>query len=111
MAADTWAMTDPRRSHPDHILVDDDASQIIEDTIYQLSIYRSPMALGDGVLRVHALATLIAGAAALLPGAVADARDEGHTWTDIAHQLGVTADTARRRYNNRQTRRTPMDLD
>ena len=112
MAADTSNTTDPRRSHPDHIVVDDDAIQIIEAAVYQLSICRSPMGLGDGVLRLHTLATLIAGAGALLPDAVADARDQHHTWTDIAGPLGITAGNARRRYNrHHRTRTTPIDLD
>ena len=68
--------------------------------------------LGDATLRVHALATLIAQADALLADAVADARDQDHPWSDIAGQLGVTADTARRRYSRHHRTRSPLiDLD
>jgi len=112
MAAETWQMSDPHRRHPDRVVLDDDSTQIIEDAVYQLGVCRSPMNDGDAALRVHALATLIAGADALLADAVADARDQDHPWTDIARQLGVTADTARRRYSrHHQTRTPPIDTD
>lgn len=112
MAVETWKTNNPHRAHPDHIVLDDDSTQIIEAAIYQLGVCRSPMAYGDAALRVHALATLIAGADALLADAVADARDQDYAWTDIARQLGVTADTARRRYGqHHRTRRPPIDVD
>ena len=112
MAADTWQMTDPRRAHPGHVVLDDDSTHVIEEAAYQLSICRSPMNYGDGALRVHVLATLIAQANALLPDAVADARDQDHPWSDIAQQLGITADTARHRYSrHHRTRRPPIDPD
>jgi hypothetical protein len=112
MAAETWQMNDPRRPHPDHVVLDDDSAQVTETAAYQLSIFRSPMGYGEGTLRVHALATLIAQAEALLPDAVADARDQDHTWSDIASQLGIAADTARRRYSrHHRTRSQPTDID
>jgi hypothetical protein len=103
MAADTWNTSDPRRPHPDRVVLDDDTLQVIDAAVYQLSIYRSPMNLNDGLLRLHALASLIAQADALLAAAVADARDQDHPWSDIARQLGISADTARRRYSRRHS--------
>jgi hypothetical protein len=112
MAAETWKMTDPRRPHPDHVILDEDSAQVIEKAVYQLSIFRSPMGLGDAPRRVHALASLIAQASALMPHAVADAGDQDHPWSDIASQLGLTADTMRRRYSrHHRTRRLPIDPD
>jgi hypothetical protein len=112
MAADTWQTDDPRRPPPDHVVIDDDSAQVIEEAVYQLGIYRSPMNHGDGLLRVHVLASLIAQADALLPDAVADARDQDHPWSDIARQLDLTADTARRRYSRHyRTRSLPIDAD
>jgi hypothetical protein len=112
MAADTWQTQDPRRSHPNHVVLDDDSAQVTEKAVYLLSICRSPMGLGDGTLRVHALATLIAQANTLMADAVADARDQDRPWSDIAAQLGMTADTARRRYSRHQpTRSMPLDRD
>jgi hypothetical protein len=112
MAAETWKMSDPRRAHPDRVVLDDDSAQVLEAAVYQLSSYRSPMGLGDAALRVHVLATLIAQADALLADAVVDARDQDHPWSDVAGQLGVTADTARRRYSHHHRTRSPLiDLD
>ena len=112
MAADIWQMRDPRRTHPDHVVVDDDSAQAIEEAVQSLELSRSPMNQGDGALRVHVLATLIAQAEALLPDAVADARDQDHPWDDIAAQLGITVDTARRRYSrHHRTRSAPLDPD
>lgn len=112
MAAETWQMTDPRRSHPDHVVLDDDSAHVLEDAVYYLSVYRMPMGYGDGLLRVHALASLIAQADALIADAVADARDQDHPWSDIAAQLAVTAETARRRYSrHHRTRSVPIELD
>jgi hypothetical protein len=70
-----------------------------------------PMGHGDGLLRVHALASLIAQANALTADAVADARDQNHPWSDIAAQLGVTDQVVRRRYSRHQTKSVPIELD
>jgi 2-keto-4-pentenoate hydratase len=112
MAAETWQMKDPRRAHPDHVVVDGDSAEAIEEAIHILELSRSPLNQGDGALRVHVLATLIAQAEAVLPDAVADARDQDHPWDDIAAQLGITVNTARRRYSrHHQTRSMPLDPD
>jgi hypothetical protein len=112
MAAKTWQLADPRRLHPDHVVVDDDSAEALELAVYHLEGARSPMNHGDGALRVHILTSLIAQADALLADAVADARDQDHQWADIAAQLGVTADTARRRYtHHHRTRNVPLDPD
>jgi hypothetical protein len=112
MAAETWQMKDPRRAHPDHVVLDDDSTAAIEEAVRSLELSRSPMNQGDGALRVHVLATLIAQAETLLPHAVADARDQDHPWSDIAAQLGITVNTTRRRYSrHHQTRSVPLDPD
>ena len=112
MAAETWQTSDPRRPPPDQVVLDDDSLRVIEDAVYQLGILRSPMSHGDGLLRLHVLASLIAQADALIADAVADARDQDHPWPDIARRLGINADTARRRYSrHHQIRSLPIDLD
>jgi hypothetical protein len=112
MAAETWQFEDPRRLHPDHVLVDDDSDQALELAVHHLELARSPLNQGDSALRVHVLVSLIAQAETLLADAVADARDQDHQWADIAAQLGVTADTARRRYSrHHRTRSVPLDPD
>jgi hypothetical protein len=112
MAAETWQTEDPWRLHPDHFVVDDDSAEAVELAVHHLELARSPMNQGDGALRVHVLVSLIAQTEALLPDAVADARDQDHLWADIAAQLGVTTQTARRRYaHHHRTRSVPLDLD
>jgi hypothetical protein len=54
------------------------------------------------VVRLHALASLIAQAHQLLPQAVHDARDQELTWAQIGELLDTTAATAGRRYRNKQ---------
>jgi hypothetical protein len=112
MAAETWQFEDPRRFHPDQVVIDDDSADAVELAVHHLELARSPLNQGDGALRVHVLVSLIAQAEALLPDAVADARDQDHLWADIAAQLGVTADTARRHYaHHHRTRSVPLDPD
>jgi hypothetical protein len=105
VAAETWNNTD----HLELAVVDNDATAIVEDAVRKLGILRSPMGHGDALLRLHALATLIAAAQAQLPDAIADARDQDHPWPDIAAQLGVTTSTARRRYNHTTGARLSAD--
>jgi hypothetical protein len=114
MAAETWQMDDPRRPHPDHPVVDDTSAEVLEAAIHQLTIARSPLNEGHAGLRLHVLASLIAQARALVPDAVADARERGFWWSEIAGELGITAGAARRRYADhvREWRRAlPLDLD
>ena len=112
MAAETWQMRDPQRNHPDHLVVDDDSAEALQAAVHLLELSRSPLNQGDGALRVHVLASLIAQAETLLSDAVADALDQDHPWADIAAQLGVTANTARRRYGRHyRARSVPIDPD
>jgi len=112
MAAETWQMNDPRRPHPDRPVIDDDSIEALERAVHQLSVDRAPLNEGHAGLRLHVLATLIAQAEALLPDAVADARDRDFYWSEIAAELGVTTGTARRRYRRHaQTRTLPLEAD
>lgn len=94
-----WAFTDPRTiTHPGHALIDDYSAAVLDEATVELTLLRSPMQLGDCLADLHALVSLLAQIHAWLPGVVAAARDQGHSWSDIAGQLGVTPATARRRY-------------
>ena len=94
-----WAFTDPRTiTHPRHALVDDASAALLDEAAVELTSLRSPMQLGDCLADLHAMVSLLAQIHAWLPMVVAAARDQGHSWHDIAAQLGVTADAARRRY-------------
>lgn len=103
MAADTWHIPDPSRLHPDRPVIDDDSADAVENAIHQLSTNRSPLNETHAGLRLHALASLITQAQALLPAAVADARNHDFHWTEIAADLGITTSTARRRYPTNRT--------
>ena len=78
----------------------DDSLQVLDQAIDQLARLRTPYWPGDSAIRLHALASLIAQAQQLLPGAVHDARDQELTWTQIGELTGTTAGTAARRYRN-----------
>lgn len=87
MAAETWNNNDP--SSPSSTTTPRGA--VIEDAAYKLTILRSPMRQTDAVLRLHALATLIAAGQAQLPQAVADARDQHHPPTSPASSASPPA--------------------
>lgn len=91
-------MRDPRRLHPSRALTDDDTAAVLDDAAVALTLLRCPMRLGDRLAELHALASLLAQINGSLPGVVAAARDQGHSWHGIADQLGVSAGAARRRY-------------
>lgn len=95
-----WAFADPWTiTHPRHAVVDDASAAILDEAAVELTLLRSPMQLGDCLADLHAMVSLLAQIHAWLPVTVAGARDQGHTWHDIAAQLGVTAGAARRRYS------------
>jgi hypothetical protein len=79
----------------------DDSLHVLTEAIGNLARQRTPYWLGDSSVHLHALASLIAQAEQLLPQAVADARDQELTWTQIGELLGTTTATAARRYKNK----------
>jgi hypothetical protein len=78
-----------------------DSLHVLTEAIDQLARLRTPYWLGDSAIRLHALASLIAQAQQLLPGAVDDARDQELTWAQIGELLDITAATAAHRYRNK----------
>jgi len=112
MAAETWQMVDPWRAHPDRPVIDEDSETVLEDAVELLGTLRSPLNAGHAGLRIHALASLIAQAEALLPDAVADARERDFHWSEIAADLGISATAARRRYGDyARTREVSLEPD
>ena len=94
-----WAFKDPWTiTYPRHAVIDDHSAAVLEDAAVELTLLRSPMRLGDRLAELHAVSSLRGQIHAWLPIVVAGARDQGHTWDDIAAQLGVTPAAARRRY-------------
>ena len=79
----------------------DDSLAVLSQAIDDLARLRTAYWLGDSAVRLHALASLIAQAQQLLPGAVHDARDQELTWAQLGELLGTTAATAAHRYRNK----------
>jgi len=91
----------PRLTQPQEMpapVVDDDSATVLDEAIDTLGKLRTPYWLGDSTVRLHALASLLAQTHALLPEAVAQARDQDLTWDQIGGLLGLTATTAARHY-------------
>jgi hypothetical protein len=91
----------PRLTQPDQMpapVVDDLSATLLDEAIDTLAGLRTPYWLGDSAVRLHALASLLKQGQALLPAAVAQARDQDLTWDQIGELLGVTGPTTARRY-------------
>jgi len=88
-------------------VVDDLSATVLGEAIDTLAALRTPYWLGDSAVHLHVLASLLAQAEALLPDAVAQARDQEVTWDEIGQLLGLSGSTAARRY--RHATRTPTE--
>jgi len=107
-------LADPRRNDTATPYTDDDTYTLIDEAAYTLTISRAPMSFGDAGAAVSVLVSLAAEAKRRLHDAVADARDQGYTWDQIADRLATSESTARRRYAAYATwrrRNTPLDND
>jgi len=77
----------------------DEVSELVaREAIDEIAKLRTPYWLGDAVVQLHALSSLIAQAQHLIPAAVHDAREQGYTWAEIGQLLNLAPDTAARRY-------------
>lgn len=104
-----WAFADPcSLTHSDRPVVDDDSASVMGEAIVELTLLRSPAALGDGLADIHAMVSLLAQLHAWLPIAVVSARAQDHSWAAIAGQLQVSPATARRRYRTDDRRQRPV---
>jgi hypothetical protein len=91
----------PRLTQPDQMptpVVDDLSATVLDEAINTLGELRTPYWLGDSAVRLHALASLLVQAHAVLAHAVAQARDQDLTWDQIGALLGLTGTAAARRY-------------
>jgi|GEM_PF-1662425 len=91
----------PRLTQPDQVptpVVDDLSATVLDEAIDTLGGLRTPYWLGDSAVRLHALASLLAQGQVLLPGAVAQARDQDLTWDQIGALLGLSSPAAARRH-------------
>jgi hypothetical protein len=86
-------------THADHPVVNDETAVVLEEATVELTMVRSPMALGDGLADLHAMVSILGQLHQWLPIVVTGARNQGHSWAEIASQLQVTPAAARRRYH------------
>jgi len=85
-----------RSSHP---YIDEETLALVEHAVESLVCVRA-RGVGDAGAALSALASLIAEAQSRLPDAVADAREQDYTWTEIAARLASAASRLRRRYGH-----------
>lgn len=80
--------------------VDDDSRLLLDHILDALVDLRFPLSRHDATARLHVLTSLHADIEARIPDLIADARDEDHTWAQIATSLGTTPAAARRRHDD-----------
>jgi hypothetical protein len=91
----------PRLTEPDELptpRTDADSAAVLAKAVDTLAALRTPYWLGDSAIGLHALASLIAQAQQMIPAAVHEARDQGHTWAEIGQLLNLSPAAAARRY-------------
>ncbi len=105
-------LTDPwTHTHAAHAVIDEQSAAVVAAAAESLTMSRSPLALGDALVALHALVSLEAQIHAELPDVVADALDQEHSFEEIARQLSVTPAAAHRRYAAYAKRRQPLAID
>jgi hypothetical protein len=90
-----WAMTDPRRRFPDEPVLDEESEAVLVVAVNDLVLLRSPMWSGDAGAVLHALASLAAQIDQWMPDAVADARDQEYSWSEVASLTGMKTEIGR----------------
>jgi hypothetical protein len=105
-------MREPRRDHYIAPTTGEDSRAALDAAIESLGKLRGLEWVGDAAVTLHLLASLITEARSRLPRAVADARDQDHSWGQVADLLGVTRASAWQRYAGCTEReRTPLEAD
>lgn len=82
-----------------HPYLDEESLALVDGAVVSLTVLRGARATDEGAV-LSVLASLISEAQGRLPDAVADARDRGHSWAEIATRLATSAPTLRRRYGD-----------
>jgi hypothetical protein len=95
---DSLAMATPDGPLPTPRSGDDATFEAIDNAITTLGLHRQ-LWMGDPRNMIHLLASLIDQAQRCLPELVADARDHGCSWQDIATLLGTSPEQAQLRYD------------
>ena len=81
-------------------LLDELSASVVTEAADALAALRTPYWLGDSAVGLHALASLIAQAQQMIPAAIGQARDQGHTWAEIGQLLNLSPQAAARRYRS-----------
>jgi len=92
-------------------VTDDHTYAVIDHALAELAA-RWGANLGDDVVLIQLLASLIAQAERCLPEAVVNARAQGATWADIAELVGTSPEQAQLRFDLDSPvcdRRWPLD--
>ena len=93
-------------------VVDGTCEAALDRAIDELIGDRSPGCYADSGAVLDALASLALRITATAPDVVADARDQGYTWAEIAALLGGTTRAVKHRYARRaRDWRPPLELD
>jgi hypothetical protein len=85
-------------THDPHPRSGEDTYDLIDDALATLATRRGVW-LGDNLATIALITSLVDQAERWLPTLVHDARDNGHTWTQIAHALATSPEQARLRYD------------
>jgi hypothetical protein len=93
-----WELNDPGRDRTPMPYNDADTVKAIDQAATTVILSRAPGWLGDPGPTISVLVSLVYEAESRLDDAVADARDHGYSWDQIADRLGTSVTTARRRY-------------
>jgi len=92
-------LSDPRRDGAMVPHVGLDTAAVVDEAVTMLVLWRAPMLLGDAGPAISVLVSTAAQSEDLLFDAVADARDQGYTWREIAARLACSVRTAHRRFS------------
>ncbi len=103
-------MASPNRAHHPRPLADTDSAAVLADALEALARRRTAHWLGDAAVTVHLLVSLQHQIQAALPDAVADARDQDHSWAEISDLLGTTRAAAWNRYGRPDRRGNPRPV-
>ncbi len=79
-------------------MADTETATVLDEAITSLALLRHPGLIGDAGAHLGDLASLVVQAEAVLPGLVADARDQDYTWAQIGDRLGLSSPRAWWRY-------------
>jgi len=92
-------LSDPRRDGAMVPYLGLDTAAVVDEAATTLVLLRAPMLLGDAGPAISVLVSIAAQSEDLLFDAVADAREQGYTWREIADRLACSARTAHRRFS------------